>query len=471
MGEAVKKIMRGLMVGDDSEYLPALRNYRSTSFGGITYTAVEEVVFNKIQDSVIQYGGCPKISTLLADLGDPENASAKLTVQEASLEPFLQETSYQRELVLLREHQSSEELTVVLADLQQIQQFGKVDKKGVRHKGVRVALQEGFEGLSRISQKANPLQAEVSPEQAIENLAQEYKERALNPLLSYGLGWGIRQVDEATRGAQAKELWIIAGFTSAGKSTAALNWARYLACEGEFNILFYSLEMPVEQCYRILACIHAASPKFGRMLSYKKVKSGSLSPDDADFYLNQVLPDLRNNPRLIVRNPKGKTTIEDIQMEAELIHRENELDAVFIDYLGILPPPRDFGKGGLKRDFLNENIIRAKRLATDFSYGQGIAVVSAHQINRQGYKRAMENAGRYDIEAIADANEAERSSDVLMAIYSDDTLKQQKEVVWTMLKNRDGEVIQPFNTFMSVEHRVMGELSSATADFSEGLLG
>lgn len=471
MAERIKKIIRGLMVNEDIEYAATIRNYKATSFAGITYTAVEQVVFEKIQHSVREYGDCPKITTLLADLHDPENASAKLTVQEASLETFITGSDFQRELAFLREEQSSVELVTSLADIQQVLQQGKVDRKGVRRKGVRVALEEGFKSFSKINQKANPLRIEVTPQQAIQNLAREYKERAQNPLLSYGLGWGIRQIDEATRGAQQKELWILAGFTSAGKSTAALNWARYLACEGDFNVLFYSLEMPVEQCYRILACIHAASPKFGRMLPYKKVKSGGLSNDDADFYLNQVLPDIENNSNLIVRNPKGQTTIEDIQMEAEMLNRERRLDAVFIDYLGILPAPRDFGRSALKRDYLNENIVRAKRLATDFCSGEGIAVISAHQINRQGYKRAQDNGGRYDIEAIADANEAERSSDVLLAVYSDDTLRQQKEVTWTMLKNRDGEVVQPFNTFMSPEHRVMGELSSATAEFSEGLLG
>lgn len=65
----------------------------------------------------------------------------------------------------------------------------------------------------------------------------------------------------------------------------------------------------------------------------------------------------------------------------------------------------------------------------------------AAQANREGWARAVKNQGAYDLRAIAEANELEKSSIVVLSIYTDENLKLAKEANMCLLKNRYGPVI------------------------------
>lgn len=265
-----------------------------------------------------------------------------------------------------------------------------------------------------------------------------------------------------SKGGQLGEMWVIGGFTSHGKSTFALHWSRYLAIEGGFNVLIFSLEMSKKQVWRVLACGHSSHPKWERPpLDYEKIKSGTLNKEDEAFYLNEVLPDLKNPEygRIEVETPSGHTTMSEIRARAEVINRTYPLDMILIDYIGLLGADKGKGKSD-RRQIINDNLVAAKQMALEFDHGNGILVLAPHQINRQGFKKASENAGIYEIEALSDANEAERSSDVVLTIYQDVALRQKKEAVICNLKNRDGRLVTPFNIYMPAEHKFVADLAT-----------
>ena len=183
-----------------------------------------------------------------------------------------------------------------------------------------------------------------------------------------------------------------------------------------------------------------------------------LEPNEENLYLNEIIPDIRDSPGYLqVFNPIGKTTIEDIRSQVEVANRERPVDAIFIDYMTLIGAPKNM-RFGSKTERLSENVIQAKQLAMEFNNGGGITVVAASQINRKGLKEVKETNGVYQIDAIADTSEFERSSDNLYTIYQDQVLKQQGEAVITNLKTRDSKLIDPFNVYAPTEFRFVGEL-------------
>lgn len=78
------------------------------------------------------------------------------------------------------------------------------------------------------------------------SLLSEYTEEAIKKNENFGkmqgLSTGYTQLDELTKGLVPGELVVIAGKTSRGKSTLAINMTNKIALEGH-NILFVTLEM------------------------------------------------------------------------------------------------------------------------------------------------------------------------------------------------------------------------------------
>jgi replicative DNA helicase len=248
--------------------------------------------------------------------------------------------------------------------------------------------------------------------------------------------------------------------TGHGKTVFAINWARHLVLLG-FNVLFYSLEMSKDKVMKMLYCSHACNPKFNRKpLLHTQIKFGTLSPEDADFYLNTVIPDLKSASGSIqVFNPLGRTTIEDIQQQAEVFNREHPLDIVFIDYVNILSAPK--GVRLTRSERIAENINRAKQLALEFDNGYGVTVVTPCQVSRMGEKKAIDANGVYDRDAIADTSELEKTADALFTVFQDKPLRQKREAIICNLKMRDAGLIDSFPVYMPAEYRFVGETASA----------
>ena len=87
-----------------------------------------------------------------------------------------------------------------------------------------------------------------------------------------------------------------------------------------------------------------------------------------------------------------------------------------------------------------------------------LAVIILAQTNREGWKRAVKNKGRYDLRALAEANELERASQLILMVYTDDNMKMAKEASVQLLKNRSGVTApDPISIFVDPEAYVAGE--------------
>lgn len=303
-----------------------------------------------------------------------------------------------------------------------------------------------------------------------EDFRNEYDRVKNDPLAGMGQFSGIEQMDVALRGAKRYELWTHAAFTGGMKSTLALNWAYNQAVFMQYDVCFFSLEMPYNQCRRILYAMHSLHGKFKDIrielgiqknpgpnvgLDYGKIRDGELNEAEDNFLLNYVVPDLNSGIygkiHIEVPDPdKSDFTVLDLRSKAELIYSKSPFNLLFIDHAGLMAARI---KSTNTTDRLNEVLRDCKRLAMNFNRGAGMAVVVLFQISREGFKageKAAEksqgtyNTGPYNLTHLSYANEAERSSDIVTATYVDDNLRGQNRVLFQCLKSRDQAPFQNF---------------------------
>jgi hypothetical protein len=91
---------------------------------------------------------------------------------------------------------------------------------------------------------------------------------------------------------------------------------------------------------------------------------------------------------------------------------------------------------------------------------------SPFQANREGLKDAEKNGGHYKLTALAGANEAEKSSDLVYYTYLDDHRRQRSVLAFGNLKNRDGKMFtEQLELSAKASTRMICDIkSSTTAD-------
>jgi replicative DNA helicase len=462
-------LIRSLCANTPEEEITAGENFSRTDFSAISLSGNMEKLLELIRTIVISHGGPPNTDTVKRQAEKLKETDLVLLVEEIAVVTPRWGSNYLETLEAYKEIKSAEQLRTILQETAQILGEGRETKEQGKLQGVKDAVIHIIEGTAELQNRADPRKRSMSNEEAVDMLQAEYIQRRDQPTMAYGLATGFRAIDESTKGGQLGELWTVAGFVGHGKTTLSLNWARYLAVEGGFNTLIFSLEMGKKQIWRILGTGHSHHPKWeGRKpLDYDKIKSATLSKEEEKFYLNEILPDLKNPMygRIEVETPVGYTTMAEIRARAELLNRQHPIDMIVVDYLGLVAADKK-KKSLSKSERINENFQMAKQMAQEFDHGTGVLVIAPHQINRQGLKKAQENNGIYEVEALSDANEAERSSDVVITVYQDMVFRQKQEGVITVLKNRDGAVVEPFNVYFPAKNRYLADLSTDTGNMT-----
>ena len=269
----------------------------------------------------------------------------------------------------------------------------------------------------------------------------EYDRVENDPTAGIGQFTGIRQLDQALRGAKKYELWTHAAFTGGLKSTFMLNWAYNQAIYMRYDSCVFSLEMPYNQCRRIIYAMHGMHGKFKEIriqlgvqkangptigLNYDRIRDGEMTPAEKTFLLNHVIPDFESGIygkiHIEVADPdKDDFTVADLKSKAELIHSKSPFSLLFVDHAGLMAP-RKWSSSTTER--LNEVIRDLKRLAMNFNRGAGMAVVDYFQISREGFKAAEKIAeksngtfgtGPYNLTHLSYANECSVEGTILQS--------------------------------------------------------
>jgi replicative DNA helicase len=311
-----------------------------------------------------------------------------------------------------------------------------------------------------------------------EDMKREYTTAENNKDKVWGRFTGIKEIDEACRGAKRGELWVHGAFPGELKTTFAANWCYNLITQYNTNVLYISLEMPYEQVRRNIYTIHAASAKWAkhgiqppdfRGIDYRKIRDGDLSPEEKAFYFDRVIPDFNTNPdyRVFeVINPDKEMNMHDIRMEAELLNRQIDggLGFVVIDH-GQWVEARKTKKHKDYTIELNTIVRDGKQFAMRFDNNTGIPVLLLWQINRDGKDEADKAEGEYKLKAFTYANEVEKTADVVTTTYLNKNLREDSMTILSNPKNRDNP---PFLPFKATAHLTTRRMKGIDKDVAVG---
>lgn len=470
-------LLRSCLKADkaDNEAL-LFRNYLMFTDSGLGFDVPEDnVVWSYVEEFCRNYNHSPDLVTIrnhFQHIGEEgvvdrlEVIAAYTPIFRGDFESRLNEKSTERKIRTVVE---------VLKEANSINQIGVEVQEGRDKKLLRGPVDAVRYILDRSHEIVSPtLGARLSGEVTgdAEDFLAEYDRVKSDPLAGIGQMSGIQQMDHAFQGAKRQELWTHAAFTGGLKSTLMLNWAYTQAVYYGHSSYICSLEMPYKQDRRILYSMHSLHEKFNQIrvdlglqsdlkvprgLLYQKIRDGVLDDAEEKFLKEYVVPDFsgggtipwKHDPdggygkiHVEVSDPdKSDFTVADLRSKAEMTYNKSPFSLMFVDHAGLMAP-RKWVASTTER--LNEVIRDLKRMALSFNRGQGMAVISLFQINREGFKAAEKNGGKYNLTHLSYANEAERSSDIVTTTFVNDELRKRNRVLFQCLKSRDDAPFEPF---------------------------
>ncbi len=415
----------------------------------------------RIYDYILRYFQqrleIPSIETLrdyFKKLGDSGDLEVEERLKDVEAAAFYIRTNFAHLLQTLLEEQNQVKAVALLTETKDIITKG-IDivepgsREKVRKKGVR-------DGLVHFTSKSHDL---IIPEYNAktagdirldgQSIWQEYVDAKANKEKAWGKFTGLNEIDKICHGIKKGEMWVHAAFAGQLKTTFALNWCYNLVTRYRSNVLYFSLEMPYEQVRRQVLAIHSANGKWKAQgyapLPYAAIRDGELTPEQEAFY-QKVIEDWSTNPEYCsfeIRAPDRDMNIDDIRLEAELVHKQTEIGLLVLDH-GQLLEPRKKRRSNDYVIELNSIVKDTKKLALHFNHGEKMAVLLLWQINRQGYEQAVKDKGKYKATALSYSNEVEKSADYITTTFLDDEHRRQGTTYITNLKNRENSHFEPF---------------------------
>jgi len=363
----------------------------------------------------------------------------------------------------LYKEQRQRKLDSLLRETAVIKSSGmRMEKHGPLVKGVRAAVEHFIGGADELLtiDSNGKLKGDIVEDG--DEVLQEYELQKNNPKI--GRLMGLQNIDAVTRGLRPGELMLILGYVGELKTTLALNYAYNTSIMYGWNSMYFSLEMKYEQVRRILYSIHSTHDKFqthmghNRYVDYRRLRDGELTPNE-EALLKDVAADFDDSQnqeygRIIVERPSSDITVPEIKLKAEIEHRKAELGLIIADHAGLIENDkgRSVNNFGMSLNYVMKDL---SQLALNFNDGEGIPVCTPFQANRQGWKEACKNNGHYKLDALSWANEAEKSSSLIIYSFLGDTqtLRDNGETQIGCLKNRDGSHFKPFKASIHFQSR------------------
>lgn len=229
-----------------------------------------------------------------------------------------------------------------------------------------------------------------------------------------GIKMGVPILDHLTLGIQPHEYITIMGWTGTGKSTLA-QWMMFNSWAQGKTPMLVSLEMEAKALFR----------KWDTMLmnfEYHNLKSHKLREQDIEEWKTRAIS-VKDHPNdIIVMDDIRDFTVD--RAYAELI-RWNP-DILYIDYITLMSTQRSAGKQTWEKiQYLTQNLKQISRTT-------GIPIVGIAQTNRLSADQGAEldNVG-FGMSIVQD-------SDIVLGLYRNDEMKQNRQMQVKMLKNRDG---------------------------------
>lgn len=303
-----------------------------------------------------------------------------------------------------------------------------------------------------------------------------YYSETLNKPQKSDIILGVNEIDEVTNGFMQATVAGICGFTGHGKTQTVISML-FRNASLKKKCCFCSLEVAPDIIWAMLETRYLYEKK-GMAISFQDLKDRKI-PSDLLPQVIEAEKDFQNDivPNLFIVDESflPKKVCLDYKLLTKRFKAVEQklggLDVVAFDHVGqfeLLYP--DCG-----------NIIIKQIQSFTKTYPQangtlGLVSVLAVQANRQGEMRARKRNYVYDLQAISDLNEVERTCSYIVFLYTSDDMKIVQETRMTLAKHRLGAVIpEPitvsFNPAVSMVGSSIEKVQISDDDFNAMDLG
>lgn len=296
----------------------------------------------------------------------------------------------------------------------------------------------------------------------------EFEENYKNKDLSLGFRTGVDYIDGTTGGLQLGTVNTILGFTGSGKTTWAVNIG-YLAALEKRNVAYISLEIPKHLLLCDLLSRHSNDPSLKEKLEHRHIKHRKLNDRQEDILWKTILPDFKEKIskhfKIIdesdIREYSTTCFLEILEEIDKRFQKETGkgIELLFIDHIQLLKASNTQKTNDLK-EIVNLFVSFFRQQAVGFLHTKRpICIVLLSQANRDGWKYACREKGKYQLTALAEANELERASSIVLSIFTSDVLMQCKDARVMVLKSRDGALMEePISTYIDPTTYIVGDV-------------
>jgi replicative DNA helicase len=263
------------------------------------------------------------------------------------------------------------------------------------------------------------------------------------PGMITGVETGFREFDQITSGLQPSDLIIIAGRPSMGKTSLALDIARFAACKRKVPTAIFSLEMSKEQLGLRLLCSEAR-------VSSVKLRTGFLASSDWPN-LTAAAGRVSEAPIFIDDSPQLSTL--DVRARSRRLKAEHSLGLVIIDYLQLMHGSRKIESRQLEISEISRGL---KGLAKELN----VPIIALSQLSRAVESRTDKRPLLSDLR---ESGSIEQDADVVAFIYRDEVYDSEtaKAGIAEILirKQRNGPIgdvelafLKEYTRFENLEH-------------------
>ena len=285
--------------------------------------------------------------------------------------------------------------------------------------------------VALIDNKTNPCNTEQAIKIYTQVMAESDKE-VWNPEPREGITTRFQNLNDLIGPLEAGEVYIPAARPGMGKTTLAMDFAEYAACDQGKTVLFSSLEMSKKiLMYRMISA-RAEVPM-------KDLREGRLSEKQFKFTETMKLQ-LEKAPLFLT--DAGCRTLSGLRSACRKLQVTNGLDMLVVDYLQLMDI--DDSKGKHREVVVSEITNGLKAIAMDFH----IPVIALSQLSRAVESRDNKRPVLSDLR---ESGTIEQTASVILFLYRDsyyanakkedvkvdNHVPQETEII--IAKNRNGE--------------------------------
>lgn len=306
-----------------------------------------------------------------------------------------------------------------------------------------------------------------------------------NKNLATGFSTGVDTLDYKTGMLRKGTVDTILGFTGSGKTMWATNIA-YLAAKDGHNVAFISLEISEEhEVYNFIS--RFSNELKNQKIEHRELKNRTLDDNEAKYVFDTLIPELKKDIAKHIKivgennfkNYSPKTFTSVLKTIDDLFYKETGkgIDMVVVDHIQLLKHRADNKLAKDGRELINSFVSYFRKQSLDFlGTNRQVCFLLLSQANRSSWEEAdagtrvlttgedgkshykKVDIGTYSLTGLAEANELERSSSVVLSVYTNENYIQSNEALVMVLKARNGEVMKsPVKTNIEANYYFFGD--------------